>query len=156
MSELGAPLVLSAGLVLFLTITIGVLVIVVLSYWTMSTLIYRASGWSRLAQAYGVTSMPYPIRLYRRGNIRVGKVRWRRSVTIAITTEGLYLGLRAFARSYPPVLIPWPAIVEVTDTKLYWVAAKELHFAAPQSPPVTIQMEVFQETQGYLKLEGSY
>jgi hypothetical protein len=124
--------------------------LVLAAYWLMSAFLYRISGWANLTGVYGTSKLPDGGRVFRSANLRVGPVRWRRCVTVGILPEGLYLELKVFARHYPPVLIPWRDIVRVTDTRLYWFRAKELRFSQPQTPPVTVQLNVFQEMQAKL------
>ena len=98
----------------------------------------RVSGWNKLAGLYPAGPPPEGQRLARQ-TVQVGPVRFRRSTTVVISPQGLYLA----ALVNPPLLIPWSEVREVRATTLYWQRAMTLRIGNPLVGPITVGLVLY-------------
>ena len=105
----------------------------------------RVSGWSKLAGIYPAGPPPEGQR-FARQTVQVGPVRFRRSTTVVIGPQGLYLA----ALGNPPLLIPWSEVREVRRTTLYWQRAMVLRIGDPLVGTITVGLVLYTAIKPYL------
>jgi hypothetical protein len=117
----------------------------------LTTLFRGLSGWGRLAELYR-TDVPPAEGTFRRQTVRVGPVRFRRSMSVGVSAAGLYLAPSwPFVRQHPPVLIPWEAVSRVDETSFYWRTYKNLHIGEPEITAVAVESSVYAAMQPHLR-----
>ena len=115
-----------------------------------------ATGWDALAERYKAPSEPQGKKLTAQ-TVKVGSVRWRRCVTVILSTEGLYLQLlprlpllSAIFRK-APVLIPWSELRRPRKGWLYLgTQAVELSVGEPELARITFPIGLYNEIASYL------
>jgi hypothetical protein len=95
-------------MVVFLSLTAGILLVVLVTFLVLFTALTVGfswgGGWRRLAARYRVIAPP-AVPLLKWQTVRVGWVRYRRSTTVGLHPNGLYLAV--FLPFHPPLWIPW-------------------------------------------------
>lgn len=137
-----------------LAVLLFVLGVLVLSVWGLSLFFAKAGGWSSLAALYATDRQPEgPV--YRSQTVELGGlVRYRRSLTVSTSAEGLYLALPTwFYAKHPPLLIPWEAVVRVEKGWLYWGKAARLVIGEPKVGTLGLPMSLFERVRPYLRVD---
>ena len=103
----------------------------------------RISGLDRLARAFGSDREPTGPAFFKQ-NVQIGKVRYRRCVTVHIGAEGLFLQIRfLFSRHRPPFFIPWSEIRKAKDTSLYAEKAAVLEVGSPPAGEIILPESLY-------------
>ncbi len=89
----------------------------VLLFLAIRRMLDRLSGWTELAARYGARQAPAAWQ-WRHQTIRVGSVRYRRSMRIAAQPEGLYLD-EAGILNHPVLCIPWSELRKAAPARFY-------------------------------------
>ena len=95
----------------------------------------RLSGWNQLAALYPARQAPAAWN-WEHQTIRVGAVRYRRVMRIAVQAERLYLDEAGVPR-HPVLYIPWSELRNPAASRLYGQAAVKL-----EAGPGTIELPV--------------
>jgi hypothetical protein len=94
------------GIVLGLGFVVSFLVLWTFILWIIS----RVSGWHRLAQQYGDTSL-FSGEIVRFGSARIGWANYNGALNVGANDMGVYLAPMAIFRPFhPPLFIPWSAV----------------------------------------------
>lgn len=113
-------------------------------------LLAGGSGWSRLAERYGV-DQPLPGMPITSGlTVIVGVVSYRRSMTVGVWPQGLYLSTR-MAR--PAVLIPWSEFTGITTSTYYQRQVMRFNVGNPQLNQIAVFMDIYSAMKPYLPPE---
>lgn len=88
------------------------------------------SGLKRLAEQYAVDAAPEGERLTRQ-TVQVGAVRYRRSVDVIVSSEGLFLEVLPPVPGQERLLIPWSDVRPAGEAMLYWHTATRLEVGEP-------------------------
>jgi hypothetical protein len=96
--------------------TVLIVLVAFLVLFTALTVAFsRGSGWRRLAARYGAIAPPaVPLLKFR--TVRVGRVRYRRSTTVGVHRDGLYLAVRL--PFHPPLWIPWDEFGSAREARI--------------------------------------
>jgi len=117
----------------------------------------RQSRWTQLAERY--PAPPGPVGTLHRGQtVKVGPVRWRRSMTVGLGESGLYLepvmsmgSLRGLI-GHPPLLIPWSEVRVVGPGHIYLLwECTELAVGEPKITSLTVPNGLLALLQPYLR-----
>ena len=90
----------------------------------------NASGLSGLRKVYGTTPKPAG-QCIAGQTIQVGKVRYRRCVSLNCSPEGFYFEVRTAFDKGGPVLIPWDVLRQSGTTNIYREPAVKLMAGKP-------------------------
>jgi len=140
-----------AGGLFFLAVLTGILLFGAGLYYLITRFFVSSSGLGRLMEAYPAPMTPAGP-LLRRQTIRLGPVRWRRCVNIAVAPEGLYLEVRQTFTNFKPLLIPWEQIQPAGETLLYWQRAMRLAIGEPAITNLVIFPDLYQAMRPYLRV----
>ncbi len=133
----------------FLTVFAGVLILVVLAFAILFALFRRWSGWDRLAELYQATDMPHGQTFNRQTLLVGGIVRYRNSMTVCISPQGLYVATPV--PSHPALLIPWREIRPAGERWAYWQRLKVLSIGTPQVSTIAVPGPIFEAAKAYLR-----
>lgn len=134
----------------------GVAVILVIAalafgFWVLEKRFERASRFEALAQVHAVAPRRAPFEKSQLWHtIKIGQVQWRKSVDLAVTLQGFYLGIN-FGFRRRAFLIPWSALHDPIETRLYWRPAVELNVGSPAIVSLVVFMEVYRKMEPYLE-----
>lgn len=95
----------------------------------------RISGWNQLAARYRAPHPP-PQWDWRHQTVKVGAVRYRRTMRLAVRPEGLYLDEAGILR-HPVLCIPWSELRNPMETRFYGRQAVRW-----QAGPGTVELPV--------------
>jgi len=109
----------------------------------------RISGLTALAKHYPALSRPEGVERARQ-TVKVGVVRYRRCVTLVVSSSGLYLWVRPVLSRYTSVLIPWREVREILPTRLYGRRAVRLSIGNPEVGAVIVYEALFKVIQPHL------
>ena len=115
----------------------------------MKGIFTQFSGYDRLVKRYPAEGEPEG-QAYTKQTVQIGPVRYRRCVTVHISSKGLYLQPHIFMIRYSPVLIPWNEVVRVENAMIYWGQARRLTVGEPEVGTVAMQMGLLRLIQPYL------
>lgn len=133
-----------------LTLIFLVLALVFLLPKILKNLGGRGRGWTTLAEHFPAASQP-PEELFKRQTIEVGRVVYKRCVTVGITPQGLYLDVNLpFSSRLKPLLIPWGMIKEVREGALYWEKTRILSIGEPEIGTISFFSVLFEKARPYL------
>ncbi len=92
-------------------IIIGFIVFFCALWIFITFLISRTGSWHQLSKTYTTSYIPPKEKIIKRQLGKIGIARYKFSLTIAFTDQGLYLSVnKAFRLFHPPLLIPWNKI----------------------------------------------
>ncbi len=134
----------------------GVVVILViaaltLGIWALGKRFERASRFEALAQDYAVKPRRAPFEKSQLWHtIKIGQVQWRKSVDLAVSPAGFYLGVN-FGFRRRAFLIPWNVLHDPHETRLYWRPAVEMQAGKPAIVSLVVFMEVYRGMEPYLE-----
>ena len=105
-----------------------------------------SGGWGRLSGTYA-TTRPVPAQALRRQTVVVGRVLYRRCMTLGFDDRGLYL------ETSSPIsiigrrcaLIPWTEFKRIDEGRLFWRPAAVLSIGDPPISTITVPIELFNE-----------
>ncbi len=136
------------SIVLFVAFVLGVIAVFGGGlFFVIVTLLMRASGWNRLTEHFSYSGPP-PSSCRKRQTVRIGSTRFRNSMTLGPTPQGLYLHTR-FSRQ--DLLIPWAAFTTVTQGTVYWRSANIIHIGNPEIGSITLFDEQYRWVQSFTK-----
>ena len=113
----------------------------------------KISGWDKLSKKYAYHAK-FQGKLFRIVTAYVGIVRYRNSISIGISTHGLYLNpFPIFRLGYPPVLIPWREISHFEIKKGFLGIGHYylLHIGSPKLTTVTLPPRLFKAFPGIVE-----
>lgn len=110
-------------------------------------------GWGELAQLYPAAATPEGAG-FEHQTIQVGFVVLKNCVKAVVCERGLYLkAVVPFFAKHQPVLIPWPAIVAATETRLHMRRALELAVDdALSGPKIVINGDLMESAKARLRV----
>jgi hypothetical protein len=115
----------------------------------MFHLFVQASGLTRLIERYPAAQRPEGVEREKQ-TVKIGAVRYRRCVTINVSSHGLYLWVRPPLSKHPPVLIPWDSVRRICRTRLYGRKAVRLLIVGPQVTPLVVHEGLFKSIRPHL------
>jgi len=139
--------------ILFLAGIIIVLVIgvLLLGFWGLGKMFGRASRFDALAEYYSVTPRKTVFEKSALWHtIKIGTVDWRKWVNLAVTPRGFYLEIKFGFKRYA-FFIPWNALHNPQETRLYWRPAVELRIGDPAIVRMVVYMEVYRKMEPFLE-----
>ena len=103
-----------------------------------------SGGWGMLSETYA-TTRPVPEQALRRQTVVVGRVLYRRCMTLGFDDRGLYLETSS---PIPIVgrrcaLIPWTEFKRIDEGRLFWRPAAVLSIGDPSISTITVPIELF-------------
>lgn len=119
-------------------------------FYLIVTLLTRVSGWKSLAEHFTCDGPPPP-NVLKRQTMQVGATRFRNSMSLGITAQGLYMHTR-FTR--PDLFIPWAAFRSVRPTTIYWRNAYFLGIGQPEIGKIGIFEDQYAWMQPFLGKPG--
>jgi hypothetical protein len=118
----------------------------------MTGLLFRISGLPRLVAEYPFRDGQAPAgEMLHKQTVKVGPVRYRRCVTVNISTQGLYLAVLPPLGKQATVLIPWIDITSVEVATLYGRKAARLLIGQGELASITVYSELFRSMQPHLR-----
>ncbi|MCI4678475.1 hypothetical protein K9U39_04225 [Rhodoblastus acidophilus] len=104
----------------------------------------KGGGWSDLAKVFA-TTRPMPPQTFRRQNVAVGQIVYRRSMNVGFDDAGFYLqpGFPVSLAQKARLFIPWERIGKVTPRMFFFRRAAALALGEPPAGVVTVPMDVF-------------
>ena len=109
----------------------------------------RADGWAELARRYSAGDPPVG-QEYDLQTVRVGKVRYRRSVRVIVASQGLWLSMQLKWARFAPIWVPWSDVHGVRQTSLYGRNAVRLSIGDPPAPAIVVYAGLFEAISPYL------
>jgi hypothetical protein len=100
------------------------------------------SGWNRLARCYPAPAT-HPGWQWRGQTVKVGQVRYRRCMNLAVLPDGLYLAASGLLR-HPPLRIPWSQIVSAAPGSFYGRPAVAVQVGSPPVATLEFPAELYQ------------
>jgi hypothetical protein len=110
----------------------------------------RASGLTKLAERYPANHQPEGQK-YTKQTLQIGAVRFRKSVTVYINPEGLYVWAHPIFSNYPPIFIPWSEVKRTQESSIYGGRAMLLSIGDPQMGTIRVKMGLFRLIETHLK-----
>ena len=129
---------------------IGLIVpVAFLVLFTVLTVGFRwGSGWQRLAKVHAAIAPPN-VPLQKWQTVRLGAVRYRRSATVGIHPDGLYLAVRL--PFHPPLWIPWGEFGPPRETRIDLVTpATEMPIGHPPLARLAVRRTLYEQMAPYL------
>ncbi len=120
----------------------GAIVAGVLLFLLIGFVLSVVSGWQELARRYRATAPPRGTRF---GAVtgRVGPVNYNSSLTIYVSSEGLYLTiLKLFRLSHPDLFIPWGAVTGRQAARTLFFDAVDLAIGQPYLATIMLPKRV--------------
>jgi hypothetical protein len=108
-------------------------------------LLSRLSGWSRLAQTYGTPEPRTPAgnKAWRWQSGSVGLVGYRGCLHIGVSPSGVALAVAwPFRLCHQDLFIPWNALHDRKDTKIFWYQTTRFQVGNPTQGSVQVPTEV--------------
>ena len=140
-------------LILLLAAFFGVLIVFAIGLRLLLPIIlqhFRGSsgGWNRLSQVYATTRQ-LPTQVLRRQNVVVGRVVYRRSMSVGFDDTGLYLelGLPMSIFGTRRLFVPWNDVKAIQEGRLFWGKAALLSLGEPLVGTITLPMKLFETIQ---------
>jgi hypothetical protein len=113
----------------------------------------RGGGWSRLAEAFPSPSAPQGT-LSVKQTIQVGRVVYKRCVSVGITSQGLYLEVKIpFSSRLKPLTIPWERIQGAKEGSLHWKKTVILSIGDPEIGTVTVFEDLYKKIEPFHRPE---
>jgi hypothetical protein len=109
----------------------------------------RADGWAELARRHPAADPP-PGQEYDLQTVRVGKVRYRRSVRVIVAPQGLWLSMQLKWARFVPLWVPWSDVHGVHQTSLYGRSAVQLSIGDPPAPSIVVYAGLFEAISPHL------
>jgi hypothetical protein len=116
----------------------------------MTGIFAKHSGLTGLARRYPVTRPPAGVTLAKQ-TVKVGSVRYRSCVAVAVGEGGLYLGVHPPLLEQGDMLIPWEEIRGAQKTRLYSRRAVRLSIGEPEFGSVTLYKALYEWVAPYLR-----
>jgi len=132
--------VLLESLLVFLAVFVAVL--------TAMRLFAIAGPLTRLSRRYPAAEQPEG-QVYAWQTMGLGAVKYKNSVTVCISRQGLYLAVEYHAR---PALVPWAELKRARPTRLYWRPAVALTIGAPAIATITVYEDLYQAMRRYMSV----
>jgi hypothetical protein len=130
-------------------IVLGVLVWFVVLFAGLTAAFAWGSGWRRLAERYRAVAPP-AIPLLKRHTVRVGGVRYRRSTTVGLHPDGLYLAVRL--PFHPPLWIPWSELGPPREARIdLGTPAVEMSVGEPALARLAVTRALYEQMAPYLR-----
>ena len=120
----------------------------------MAGLFLKLSGLDKLIKQFPAQKTPTEEFLDKQ-TIQIGKVRFRRCVTVKVYRTGLYLQVQTVFSKYPPVLIPWREMQKLQPIKIYGRKATLLGVGTPRLTTLRLPLRLFDLIVPYLSPNGS-
>ncbi len=129
------------GLFLAAAILAGVLIWGLLIWLVVYGVFGVLSGWKDLARRYPA---PQAIETWHwfGQTVKVGAVRYRRSMRVAALPDGLYLAVSGLLRN-PPVRIPWQEMTGATPSSVYGHPCVAVTVGTPRVATVEFRAELY-------------
>lgn len=102
-------------------------------------------GWRTLRSQFPTDREPTSGRAFHRETVQVGLVRGKRSTTVIVAPEGLYLRAPLLGTA----LVPWKALYDPTPTTLFWRDAVRLSAGSPAST-IVVRHPLFEAIRPFL------
>jgi hypothetical protein len=144
-----------------LLLVLGVILftfLILAGFMTLLLVIFRqASGWNTLVKKYGTRSEPEGTKLQRQ-TVKIGVVRWRYSMTVVLSREGVYLKPGILQPIIPSVidnsavLVPWAELNSPRKGHIYlgWQAT-QLSAGNPEAASITFPEGLYKQISTFLK-----
>ncbi|GEM_PF-4686481 len=111
----------------------------------------KLSGWQRLANCYPRNAEQEGISLGR-SSIRLNWARYRNSVMLSVTEEGLVMQQVALFRlGHAPICIPWSQLVFEKEEGGFYGKAQRFQIQGPEPMSLLLQDKVVQRMQEVLR-----
>ncbi len=134
------------GLIILLS-AIFIFAIVILLYRLVSKFFAKVGTWGRLAEKYPAETEPVEI-LFRKQTIRVGAVRYRQCVAVALLPQGIYLATKL--PGHASVRIPWREFHRIGKTRIYSRPATEWSIGNPEVSRIAFPLPLAEKLKSYL------
>jgi len=107
---------------------------------------YGWSGLNLLAEQYPAPGQPMGQCLEKQ-TVQVNSIRWRRTASLCLTDQGLYLQIA----TAPAAFVPWQAIIDQGSSDLFMLPAHTLDLGQPKLVALRIYDQVYQQMAPYLQ-----
>jgi len=134
----------------FVGVFVMVLVILALAFAVLFSLFRRWSKWDRLQDLYQASERPEGQTFNRQTILVGGIVRYRNSMTICVSPQGLYVATPL--PNHPALLIPWGEIRPAGERWAYWQKLKVLAIGAPPVSSIAVPATIFEAARPYLRM----
>jgi len=128
-------LLIVAGVLLMAGFVVGLVFFI---FFLVKSLTGATGGWRKLAEVYG-TANPPTGQVTSGATITVGAVTYRRSATLVVADEGLYVSIWR-----KTVLIPWTEFKGVRQATLSWQKVPMLTVGDPPVATMTVPPQTFE------------
>jgi hypothetical protein len=123
------------------------IVLWMLVLWTVLRAVFTAlSGWKRLAERYRPPGPP-PAWTWRGQTVKVGAVRYRRSMRLSPTPAGLWISEAGLLR-HPTLCIPWAELHSPAATSVYGRPFVRLSVGLPPAGSLEFPAGLYQALYG--------
>lgn len=132
-------------------IVILVVAALIFSFWALGRVFGRSSRFDALAEYYTVNPRRGPFeksQLWR--TIKIGGVHWRKWARLVVAADGFYIGIRYGFKEHA-FLIPWTALHNPKETRLYWRPAVVMEVGNPAIVDMIVYMDVYRKMGPYLE-----
>jgi hypothetical protein len=120
----------------------GAILLWSLLLWLLLRIVFLVlSGWHSLARFYAAPQGPH-VWQYEAKTVKVGAVRFRRSVRLAAQDDGLYIGLAGLLR-FPSLRIPWQDIYGTRASHFYGRPSIRVHVGLPPITTLDFPWDLF-------------
>lgn len=109
----------------------------------------RASGWAELARRYPAEERPAG-QEFTWQTVRVGMIRYRHSVRVILTPQGLWLSMQLQVARFSPLFIPWDEVKATQQARLYSRKAVQLSIGEPSVATIVVYKQLFEAMSPYL------
>lgn len=117
---------------LFLLIPLAFLIIFPLIWCGVVKLLSVVSGWAALARQFPAGERPVSGEEHRRVTAMVGSVSYKRSLTLHLAADGLFVETgKLFSIGHPRLFIPWSAVRRREPVRLFWMSYQRYSIGDP-------------------------
>jgi hypothetical protein len=131
--------------ILIFAILSGILLWGLMAWVVLRTVFVKLSGWDRLSARFRVSRPPEDWD-WRKQTVKVGSVRYRRTVNLAVRPEGLYLADSGLLW-HPPLCVPWVEMTKARRSSVYGRPAVSVSIGTPVIGTLEFYAQLYQEIQ---------
>ncbi len=140
----------------FLSLAVVILILLVIGLFFLLPKIMKNfsglnGGWKGLAEQFAAHSQPEGD-LFKGQTVEVGKVVYKRCVSVGVTKEGFYLEVKIpLSSRLKPLFIPWEMVKGLREGSLFWKKTVILSIGKPEIGSISIFTDLFVHARPYLK-----